>query len=317
MPLYLDWGASSLRRRVFISALKWRIILRFRSWPRRVWRWIGTRWTWGALAAGGLTLINFGEYGFGRFVLALAVFAASSKVVHWNPPADFSGWATKAVKITGCVFVAVSFVFLAIVSLSKQGNDSWSHLPAFRDKFVNSHWPVAVLIPPHLHFPSVPSHWKRGYQAKRETTPQLPKNDLVLSVALINPSDPAIIVENQSYSVADEVRWELVMFRTSDQAFFSYVTQNIGYVKPRSKSAPYSMELNTLPHLPSDGRLTVGDNFMGTLSVDCPLCKGKHINRGVSFGAVADGSVKCLMDMANYLCLKTGPKKESSSSLNS
>jgi hypothetical protein len=64
------------------------------------------------------------------------------------------------------------------------------------------------------------------------------------------------------------------MFRTTDQAFFSYAAQNIGYVKPHSKSARYTMQLNTLPQAPGGGQIVNGENFIGALSVDCPACRG-------------------------------------------
>jgi hypothetical protein len=70
------------------------------------------------------------------------------------------------------------------------------------------------------------------------------------------------------------------MFRTSDLAFFSYVTQNIGYIKAHSKSAPHLMQPNSLLHAPGFGEIpggdhiSEGDSLIGTLSVDCPLCKG-------------------------------------------
>lgn len=103
-----------------------------------------------------------------------------------------------------------------------------------------------------------------------------PQSDLVLSVSLITPTAPAIIIENQSDGVADGVRWELVMVRTSDQAFLSYATQNIGYVKAHSKSAPQGMPLNRLPN--SSGiQIANGDHLIGTLSIDCPLCKGNTL----------------------------------------
>ena len=104
-----------------------------------------------------------------------------------------------------------------------------------------------------------------------------PRIDLPISVLIDSPSDPAITVENLSDSVVDGVGWELVMFRTSDQAFLSYARQNIGYVKPHSKSARYSMQLNTLPRAPGGDQIVDGDNLIGTLSVDCPTCKGNTL----------------------------------------
>jgi hypothetical protein len=105
-----------------------------------------------------------------------------------------------------------------------------------------------------------------------------PKSSLELKVSIVRPADPAIVVDNQTDEVADGVTWELVMFRTSDQAFFSYATQKIGYVKAHSKSSRYAMELNTLAQAPGGGgQIANGDSFIGTLAVDCPTCTGTSL----------------------------------------
>jgi len=58
------------------------------------------------------------------------------------------------------------------------------------------------------------------------------------------------------------------------------VTGQVGYLKPHSKGPPYLMQLNTLPHapgsgeIPGGGQLVNGDDLVGTLAVDCPMCKG-------------------------------------------
>jgi hypothetical protein len=142
--------------------------------------------------------------------------------------------------------------------------------------------------------------------------PSLPKGSLILSVSLISPSEPAIVVENQSDSVAEGIAWELVMFRSTDLAFFSYPAQNIGYVKAHSKSAPYTMQLNTLPHAPGTGQVMNGDSFMGTIAVDCPLCKGTTLivnfvwGRSGWFYEVPEGGGKLILprDMTKELITK-------------
>jgi hypothetical protein len=107
------------------------------------------------------------------------------------------------------------------------------------------------------------------------------QGDLLIAASLISPSDPAIVGENNSDSVAEGISWQLVMFRTTDLAVFSYVTTNMGYIKGHSKGAPHAMQLNSLPHapawgveIPGGGQIIDGDNVIGTLSVDCALCKG-------------------------------------------
>jgi len=102
---------------------------------------------------------------------------------------------------------------------------------------------------------------------------------VALSASLVNPSGPAIVVENESDSLADRVLWEFVAFRTTDLAFFSFTTQEFGYLKAHSGRAQ-SMQLNTLPHapgvgaIPGGGQINSGDNLIGTLSVDCSTCRG-------------------------------------------
>lgn len=113
-------------------------------------------------------------------------------------------------------------------------------------------------------------HVEKGPSKKSEQKP------VMISAKLYDPKSLAIAVENQSGRVAQGVTWELVLFRESDQVPFSFATQEIGYVKPHSTSAAYSMNLDGIPKAPivGDSRLRDGDTFSGCLSVDCPDCKG-------------------------------------------
>lgn len=104
-------------------------------------------------------------------------------------------------------------------------------------------------------------------------TPVLQKTGLELSVSLVDPNAPAIVLDNQTDNLIEGIQWELVMFRTTDQAFFSYVVQQIGYVKPHSKSPRFLMNLNALGQA-GGGQIANGESFIGTLSVDCPTCLG-------------------------------------------
>jgi hypothetical protein len=138
---------------------------------------------------------------------------------------------------------------------------------------------------------------------------------LILSVMLKDPPDPVIVVENLSNSVAEGVGWELVMFRVSDQAFFSYVHQSIGYIKAHSKSAPHALQLNTLAHapgsgeIPGGGQLVAGDDLIGTLAVDCPLCRGTTLI--VHFVWGSSGWFSELPDGNGRLYLPKGMTRES------
>jgi hypothetical protein len=101
---------------------------------------------------------------------------------------------------------------------------------------------------------------------------------ITVAAKLYDPKSLSIEVENLSEHVAQGVTWELVLFRASDQAIFSFATQSIGYVKPHSKSAFYSMNLENIPKAPTpmsgDGQMRIGDVFIGSLALDCPDCKG-------------------------------------------
>jgi hypothetical protein len=98
-----------------------------------------------------------------------------------------------------------------------------------------------------------------------------------LEVTMGQPRDPVIRVENATDYLADRITWEFVAFRRSDLALLSYSTQNIGYVKAHSIGPNVLMSLNTLPRAPGGGPLNNGDEVIGTLVVDCPLCRGESL----------------------------------------
>lgn len=104
--------------------------------------------------------------------------------------------------------------------------------------------------------------------------PPAQKSGVELGVSLVDPTAPSIVVDNQTDSLAEGIIWELVMFRTTDQGLLSYTTQNIGYVKPHSKSPRESIQLNSLQAFGGGGQVKIGESFIGTLSIDCPLCRG-------------------------------------------
>lgn len=110
----------------------------------------------------------------------------------------------------------------------------------------------------------------RTIERSAPSSESAPKSGIALSVAISNPSDPVISVENLSDSLADRVTWELVVFRISDAGLFSFATQDIGYLKPNSKGPGVSMGLEKLPRAPGGDQLKVGDEFIGSLVVDCP-----------------------------------------------
>ena len=107
---------------------QWRIILRFvgQTWPKSAWKWIGGKWQWGSLLAAGLGMIKLGEYGVALFLFALAGFAASSKLAHWEHPNIRLG---DEIIISGHILIIFAFVFLTIVAFSIKRKDPWSNVP--------------------------------------------------------------------------------------------------------------------------------------------------------------------------------------------
>jgi hypothetical protein len=143
----------------------------------------------------------------------------------------------------------------------------------------------------------------------------IPKETPKLVAKIINPQDLAINVKNDSTAVAQNVKWELVTYRLSDGAFFSYATQDMGYIKPHTTSANYSMNLTTLAKAPNGGaELAKGDKIIGSISIDCPECTGEtiivHITYGIDgwFCEVPSGDGRLLapkngMPFSNYVAI--------------
>jgi hypothetical protein len=107
------------------------------------------------------------------------------------------------------------------------------------------------------------------------------------------------------------------MFRLGDRVMFSFTDQNMGYVKGHSHSPPYFMQLPQLPRVPGGRPMAVGDEFIGTLAVDCPLCEGATLVVYFLWGSSgwfykvpsehgrllypADPSVSNIINFTNYL----------------
>ena len=139
---------------------------------------------------------------------------------------------------------------------------------------------------------------------KQDTTANKGHEQPILIASLVTPSDPSIVVENIADTVADDINWELVMFRIPDHAFCSYSTQKIGYVKGHSKSASYTMSLNAIGHAPQTPRLMKGDKLVGSISIDCAKCDGTTLI--VSFNWEMDGWYYRLPDSHGGLYLPKG-----------
>ena len=269
------------------------------NWLGDSWKWIGKRWKWDAiLSVGALGMVKLGEYRVAVALLIVAAFAASSKLSQWEGLKEFSG-PTKLIRRGGYLLVVVALVLMTLVINKNRGNAPWSNFSSpVVSKNVGAPVPAPVSTMPAITAPAqgTPAPSLRatpGSTHQRENVkagnPPVQATGLPLLVSMYGPSDPAIAVENPSDSLAEGVTWELVMFRTTDQAFFSYPTQNIGYVKPHSKSSKYALSLSTLPHAPGSGdvttgQITNGDTFIGCIAVDCPLCTGVTLIVGFTWG---------------------------------
>ena len=193
------------------------------------------------LAGGGISFMTspYPLVAGGFFSVAAVLFLA--KFVTWEEARAQTSSRGKVIVI-GTVITA----FILILAI---GGNHLLHRPV-----VTSIKPALAATPssasPPTSKPAIPEMDNRPYRKKltastMATNPS--KTGLDISAYISQPTDPAITVENKSDNVADGIVWELAMFRASDQAFFSYVTQNIGYVKAHDKSAPHAMELTTLP----------------------------------------------------------------------
>lgn len=110
-----------------------------------------------------------------------------------------------------------------------------------------------------------------------------------LSLSVVDPALPGLVIQNDTDVTADGLIWQLVTYRESDLAAFSFAVQAIGYVKPHSRTAVYSMSLANMVKASNGGReLNPGDVLDGSLTLDCPTCTGEtyviHLEWGVGDG---------------------------------
>lgn len=90
-----------------------------------IWRWIGTKWKWGALVGGSIALSKAGEYAVGLLLLLLSGIAAASQIFHWKKAHPSH---EHAIKILGSFSVVVMLFFLTVVTFEMKGSAPWSHL---------------------------------------------------------------------------------------------------------------------------------------------------------------------------------------------
>jgi len=103
------------------------------------------------------------------------------------------------------------------------------------------------------------------------------ESPIQISAAFSDPQSPVIVVSNLSDSVAEGVGWNMVAIRRSDLSYFGFAGQSVGYVKPHTDSARYSLELDRIAKAsdPVGGQIHDGDELIGSVSVDCPHCEAR------------------------------------------
>jgi hypothetical protein len=124
----------------------------------------------------------------------------------------------------------------------------------------------SALTTPTTEPPDLPKH--NSYTAKAA---QVDERPTTLTAKFYNPQSPTIVASNRSGEVTESVHYSMILFRSSDLQFFSFTTQDIGYIKPHSNSAPYLME-NVPRFADANGQINDGDELTGSVAVDCPKC---------------------------------------------
>jgi hypothetical protein len=114
-----------------------------------------------------------------------------------------------------------------------------------------------------------------------------PEEPIQLSLTIGDPTNLWLQLENHSDRIAKSISYEVVLFRESDLALFSFATTDVGYLKAFSKGPSYILGLETARRLPTgDLPMKRGDVLTGQVIVDCADCIGVryilHLVWGVS-----------------------------------
>ena len=277
---------------MFLFVLRLRIAMRYSKFPtvlwlvlsriRRVLSRIGSLTRgWAALsvigATGlGFTMIQVDEYFAADLCRAIAAVILVCKSFYWFQHETQKGYLT--LRIIGVCGTVVIFALIVLWTSLKRGSKPQSNFSVLlqrTERIVKAFSfpvtpPIYALRPPYADYIPKSSPTTRAPHPKNEPL----SSEAVLSASLAHPSNLVIFVENISSLLAEDIRWALVAFRVSDPVLCSYQPQNIGYLKAHSRSANYAVELNSLPHAPQTPQLSNGDRLVGTISVDCPKCKG-------------------------------------------
>lgn len=130
-----------------------------------------------------------------------------------------------------------------------------------------------------VHNPAIKAEVTRapltdGVKPPANSSNQPSESPIHLSAAFSDPQSPVIVVSNLSDGVAEGVIWSMVAIRSSDLNYFGFATQTIGFIKPHSQTARYSLDLPTIPKSSDgNGQIADGDELTGSISIDCPRCE--------------------------------------------
>lgn len=250
--------------------------------PRVILRMDVLGWTIPALwAIGGLVLF------FDQFGLAAICFGASGALI-------LARIIVHALRYTGACWSRV--IFAVVVGGVVAGLTIWAVIGTVRygwakqaqfsqqpQQFQAPRMTPKIQEPSSLPLPEAdnqPKAPKVRAKPNVSPTPQEPATPttsqslVMLTAGFVDPTSPALFAYNPSDNVVEGILWQMVAVRTSDLCLFSFATKEVGFIKPRSKSANYAMELATLPKGTDgcDGVLKNGDELTGSVSIDCPRC---------------------------------------------
>lgn len=244
---------------------------------------LGKVWTWPVVGMGatalygaGLTALFGDEYVAASVLCVLAILWLTLKAIFWEETTDHEhpGLVRCGIVVLGLVVAAPTLMWVRY-----QSEHNADH-PALSPRAPPSTGPASVPAPSSTKEPPPPVSARQPRSTLHRkldlTVPvKTAAAPIVLSARIYDPQSPSIVVSNKSNRVAENVTWELLVFRTSDLSYFSFRTQTIGYVKPDSVSSPYSMNLEgIIGEVDGDGSMKPGDHFVGSLIIDCPECQG-------------------------------------------
>lgn len=242
----------------------------------QMWSWPVTGVMTPLIYGAGLAALFGDEYVIASVLCCLAVLWVTLKTVFWEETADQEHriFVQSTIGIVGLLFCVLSVWWIQ----HRRWHEIEASIHVSKPSTPKEPSPVPIQPPTSMVPSTALSLPTRAPIKKPNSIPPAKSPEeltpIILSAKVYDPQSPSIVVSNKSNRVAQGITWELVVFRTSDSSYFSFRTQEIGYVKPNSNSAPYSMNLENIIGETDGGQMKEGDHFVGGLLVDCPECQG-------------------------------------------